>query len=64
MIHKIPCHIHKSTHGIKHKKLPRNKMAANKKIKQSIKYLGGIIFHGLEYFIRHEVVFCFIFWLS
>ena len=22
---------------------------------------GGIIFHGLEYLIRHEVVFCFIF---
>ena len=31
-------------------------MAGNKK------YLGGgIIFHGLEYLIRHEVVFCFIF---
>ena len=22
---------------------------------------GGILFHGLEYLIRHEVVFCFIF---
>ena len=22
---------------------------------------GGIIFHGLEYLIRHEVVFCFLF---
>ena len=35
------------------------KMAANKNL--SLKYLGGIIFHGLEYLIRHEVVFCFIF---
>ena len=25
------------------------------------KYLGGILFHGLEYLIRNEVVFCFIF---
>ena len=38
-----------------------NKMAANNKFKKSFKYLGGIIFHGLEYLIRHEVVFCFIF---
>ena len=35
-------------------------MAANEKYKQYLKYLGGIIFHGLEYLIRHEVVFCFI----
>ena len=41
-----------------------NKMAANNKFKNSFKYLGGIIFHGLEYLIRHEVVFCFIFWLN
>ena len=34
-------------------------MAANKK--KSLKYLGDIIFHGLEYLIRYEVVFCFIF---
>ena len=40
--------------------LSRNKMAANKKFKKSFKYLGGIIFHGLEYLIR-QVVFCFIF---
>ena len=40
--------------------LPKNKMAANEKYKQSLKYLGGIIFHGLEYLIMHEVVFCFI----
>ena len=39
---------------------PKNKMAANEKYKQYLKYLGGIIFHGLEYLIRHEVVFCFI----
>ena len=42
------------------KKMPKNKMAANEKYKQSLKFLGGIIFHGLEYLIRHEVVFCFI----
>ena len=30
-------------------------MAANKIFKQSLKYLGGIICHGLEYLIRHEV---------
>ena len=24
-------------------------MAANKQFKQSLKYLGGIFFHGLEY---------------
>ena len=41
--------------------LPKNKMAANKQFKQSLKYLGGIILHGLEYLIGHEVVFCFIF---
>ena len=42
--------------------LPKNKMATNKQLpKQSLKYLGGIIFHGLEYLIGHEVVFCFIF---
>ena len=34
-------------------------MAANKKFKKCLKYLGGIIFHILEYSIRHEVVFCF-----
>ena len=45
---------------MKKKILPKNKMAANEKYKQSLKYLGGIIFHGLEYLIRHEVVFCFI----
>ena len=28
------------------------------------KIFGGIIFHGLEYLIRHEVVFCFIFYLN
>ena len=39
---------------------PKNKMAANEKYKQSLKYMGGIILHGLEYLIRHEVVFCFI----
>ena len=44
----------------KKKILPKNKMAANEKYKQSLKYLGGIIFQGLEYLIRHEVVFCFI----
>ena len=61
MIHKIPCHINQSIHETKHKKifLPRNKMAANTKFQQSLNYLGGIIFHGLEYVIRHEVVFCF-----
>ena len=37
--------------------LPKNKMATNEKYKQSLKYLGGIIFHGLEYLIRHEVAF-------
>ena len=41
--------------------MSRNKMVANKKFQKSLKYLGGIIFHGLEYLIRHEVVFCFIF---
>ena len=41
--------------------LPRNKMATNTKCKLSLKYLGGIIFHGLEYVIRHEIDFCFIF---
>ena len=45
---------------MKKKILPKNKMAANEKYKQSLKYLGGIIFDGLEYLIRHEVVFCFI----
>ena len=45
MIHKIPCHIHKSIQETKHKKLlPRNKMAANKKFKQSLKYLGASFF--------------------
>ena len=34
-------------------------MAANTKFKQSLKYLGGIILHGLEYVIRHEVVLYF-----
>ena len=33
----------------KNKIYPKNKMAANEKYKQSLKYLGGIIFHGLEY---------------
>ena len=63
MIHKIPCNIHKSIHETKHNFffLPKNKMAANKQFKQSLIYLGGIIFHGLEYLIGHEVVFCFIF---
>ena len=65
MIHKIPCNVHKSIHETKHKKIiftyVKNKMAANKQFKQSLKYLGGIIFHGLEYLIGHEVVFCFIF---
>ena len=32
-------------------------MAVNKKFKKCLKYLGGIIFHGLEYSIRHEVFF-------
>ena len=45
---------------MKKKILPKNKMATNEKYKQSLKYLGGIIFHGLEYLIRHEVAFCFI----
>ena len=36
-------------------------MAANKKFKKFLKYLGDIIFHGLEYLIRYEVVICFIF---
>ena len=50
MIHKIPCHIHKSIHKPNIKKiLLRNKITTNKKIKQSLKYLGGILFHGLEY---------------
>ena len=40
--------------------LPKNKMAANEKYKQSLKYLGGITFHGLEYLIMYEVVFCVI----
>ena len=31
------------------------------KIKKSLKYLGGIICHGLDYLIGYEVVFCFIF---
>ena len=31
--------------------LPKNKMATNKQFKQSLIYLGGIIFHGLEYLI-------------
>ena len=34
-------------------------MAANTNFKQSLKYMGGIIFHGLEYVIRHEVVLFF-----
>ena len=50
-IHEFPTKIIKS----------KNKMATNEKYKQSLKYLGGIIFHGLEYLIRHEVVCCFIF---
>ena len=29
-------------------------MAANNKFKKSFKYLGGIIFHGVEYLIRHS----------
>ena len=29
-------------------------------IQKYFKYLGGIIFHGIEYLIRHEVVLCFI----
>ena len=64
---KIPCYVHKSKYsGTEHEKkmetkiYPKNKMAANEKYKQYLKYLGGIIFHGLEYLIRHEVVFCFI----
>ena len=62
MIHKIPCNIHKSIHETKHNFFfTKNKMAANKQFKQSLIYLGGIIFHGLEYLIGHEVVFCFIF---
>ena len=32
-------------------------MAVNKKIMKFLKYLGGIIFYGLEYLIRYEVVF-------
>ena len=40
---------------------PRNKMAVNKKNQAIFEISGGIIFHGLEYLIRHEVVFCFIF---
>ena len=42
-------------------------LIGNNKFKQSYKYLGGgggIIFHGLEYLIRREVVFCFIFYLN
>ena len=51
--------------NINNKFLSRSKMAANKKFKKSLKYLGGggggIIFHGIEYLIMSEVVFCFIF---
>ena len=36
------------------------KWLPTKKFKIYFKYLGGIIFHGLEYLIRHKVVFCFI----
>ena len=64
MIHKIPCNIYIKVFmkpNIKKLFLPKNKMATNKQFKQSLKYLGGIIFHGLEYLIGHEVVFCFIF---
>ena len=40
-------------------------LIGNNKFKQSYKYLGGgIIFHGLEFLIRREVVFCFIFYLN
>ena len=46
--------IYVSLIGVEHEK-----MAANKKFKQSLKYLGGIICHGLEYLIRHEVVLYF-----
>ena len=38
----------------------KTKWRPMKKYKQSLKYLGGINFHGLEYLIMHEVVFCFI----
>ena len=37
--------------NIKQLFLPKNKMATNKQFKQSLNYLGGIIFHGLEYLI-------------
>ena len=46
--------------NINNKFLSRNKVAANKKFNKYLKYLGGgggIIFHGLEYLIRYEVVF-------